>query len=203
MGAFCQFFLGKNSKTLSSLNFLQSGPQRFTKSDFSGLAPIRRVLTYNRAPYRTGGSCCGRGGDSRDSVAFNGLRGHWALLEFCGFWENARGPGSLGGPGAWCSHASWPRVGRRIPRAGTPAPLRAGTPLPLLHLFGKGQGVRGPGSRGGPGSWPSNCGRFGRGNTTSRVPPTSRDPLPLLWFSCKSLCKGSLRNLCLSGKWRC
>ena len=26
----------------------------------------------------------------------------------------------------------------------------------------------------------SNCGRFGRGNATSRVPPTSRDPLPLL-----------------------
>ena len=26
----------------------------------------------------------------------------------------------------------------------------------------------------------SNCGRFGHGNTTSRVPPTSRDPLPLL-----------------------
>ena len=26
----------------------------------------------------------------------------------------------------------------------------------------------------------SNCGRFGRGNTTSRVPPTSRDPLPFL-----------------------
>ena len=36
-------------------------------------------------------------------------------------------------------------------RAGTPLP--AGTPPPLLHLFGKGQGVRGPGSRWGPGSW--------------------------------------------------
>ena len=32
------------SKTQSSLNFLQSGPRRFTKSDFSELAPIRRVL---------------------------------------------------------------------------------------------------------------------------------------------------------------
>ena len=32
------------SKTQSSLNFLQSGPRKFRKSDFSGLAPIRRVL---------------------------------------------------------------------------------------------------------------------------------------------------------------
>ena len=62
---------------------------------------------------------------------------------------------------------------------GTPPPSRPG-PQPL-HLFGKGQGARGPGSRGGPGSGVfSNCGRFGRGNATSRVPPTSRDPLPLL-----------------------
>ena len=37
-------FPRKSSKTQSSLNFLQSGPRRFTKSDFSGLAPIRRVL---------------------------------------------------------------------------------------------------------------------------------------------------------------
>ena len=43
-GAFCQFFLGKNSKTQSSLNFLQSGSRKFTKSDFSGLAPIWSVL---------------------------------------------------------------------------------------------------------------------------------------------------------------
>ena len=34
----------KNSKTQSSLNFLQSGPRKVGKSDFSGLAPIRRVL---------------------------------------------------------------------------------------------------------------------------------------------------------------
>ena len=33
-----------NSKAQSSLNFLQSGPPKFTKSAFSGLAPIRRVL---------------------------------------------------------------------------------------------------------------------------------------------------------------
>ena len=45
------------------------------------------------------------------------------------------------------------------------------------------QGARGKGSRLERGSRLvafSNCGRFGRGNTTSRVPPTSRDPLPLL-----------------------
>ena len=38
-------FPGKNSKTQSSLNYLQSGPRKFTKPDFSGLAPIRRVLS--------------------------------------------------------------------------------------------------------------------------------------------------------------
>ena len=37
-------FPRKNSKTQSSLNFLLSGPRKLTKSDFSGLAPIRRVL---------------------------------------------------------------------------------------------------------------------------------------------------------------
>ena len=31
----------KNSKTQSSLNFSESRPRKFTKSDFSGLAPIR------------------------------------------------------------------------------------------------------------------------------------------------------------------
>ena len=36
-------------------------------------------------------------------------------------WGNARGPGSLGGPGSWYSHASWPRTGRRIPHE--PGPL--------------------------------------------------------------------------------
>ena len=45
------------------------------------------------------------------------------------------------------------------------------------------EGARGKGSRLEKGSRLvafSSCGRFGRGNTTSRVPPTSRDPLPLL-----------------------
>ena len=41
---FVGFFPRKNSKTQSSLNLLQSGPRKFSKSDFSGLAPIRRVL---------------------------------------------------------------------------------------------------------------------------------------------------------------
>ena len=36
-------FPRKNSKTQSSLNFLQSEPRKFTKSDFSGLASIRWV----------------------------------------------------------------------------------------------------------------------------------------------------------------
>ena len=39
-------FRRKNSKAQSSLDFLQSEPPKFTKSDFSGLAPIRRVLSY-------------------------------------------------------------------------------------------------------------------------------------------------------------
>ena len=43
-GNILSIFPRKNSKTQSSLNFLQSGPRKFTKSDFSGLAPIRRVL---------------------------------------------------------------------------------------------------------------------------------------------------------------
>ena len=43
-GSILSVFLGKTANTQSSLNFLQSGPPKFTKSDFSGLAPIRRVL---------------------------------------------------------------------------------------------------------------------------------------------------------------
>ena len=44
-GSILSVFPRKNSKTESSLNFLQSGPRKFTKSDFSGLAPIRRALS--------------------------------------------------------------------------------------------------------------------------------------------------------------
>ena len=46
-GSILSLFPGKkkNSKTQRSLNFLQSGPQKFTKSDFSQLAPIQRVLS--------------------------------------------------------------------------------------------------------------------------------------------------------------
>ena len=43
-GSILSVFPRKKSKTQSSLNFLQSGPPKFSKSDFSGLAPIRRVL---------------------------------------------------------------------------------------------------------------------------------------------------------------
>ena len=40
-GSILSIFLKKNSKRQSSLNFLQSGPQKFTKPEFSGLAPIQ------------------------------------------------------------------------------------------------------------------------------------------------------------------
>ena len=39
LGTFLSISPRRNSKTLSSLNLLQSGPRKFTKSDFSGLAP--------------------------------------------------------------------------------------------------------------------------------------------------------------------
>ena len=47
-GNILSVFPRKNSKTQSSLNFFQSGPRKFTKSGFSGLAPIRRVLINQR-----------------------------------------------------------------------------------------------------------------------------------------------------------
>ena len=59
-------------------------------------------------------------------------------------------------------------------------PFRPGPLPPFCTSLGR---ARGKGSRLERGSRLvalSNCGRFGRGNTTSRVPPTSRDPLPLL-----------------------
>ena len=59
-----------------------------------------------------------------------------------------------------------------------PYPLRAGSPLPAgtPHSFGKGKGQGVPARRGGGFRLVafSDCGRFGRGTTTSR------DPLPLL-----------------------
>ena len=45
LGSILSVFPRKNSKTQGSLNFLQSGPRKFTKSDFSGLAPIQWALT--------------------------------------------------------------------------------------------------------------------------------------------------------------
>ena len=47
-GSILSVFPRKGSKTQSSLNFLQSGPRKFCKSDFSGLAPIRRALSNSR-----------------------------------------------------------------------------------------------------------------------------------------------------------
>ena len=43
-------FPRRNSRTQSSLIFFQSGPRKFTKSDFSGLAPIQRVLITAQTP---------------------------------------------------------------------------------------------------------------------------------------------------------
>ena len=63
-----------------------------------------------------------------------------------------------------------------------PGPLPSPPPAPLW------EGARGKGSRLERGSRLvafSNCERFGRGNTTSRVPPTSRDALSLLTFCTK------------------
>ena len=40
VGSILLLFPSKARKTQSSLHFLQSGPRKFTKSDFSGLAPI-------------------------------------------------------------------------------------------------------------------------------------------------------------------
>ena len=45
-GSILSVFPRKKSKTQSSLKFLQSGPQKFSKPDFLGLAPIRRVLIF-------------------------------------------------------------------------------------------------------------------------------------------------------------
>ena len=40
LGTFCRFFSQeKKAKTLSSLNFLESGPRKVTKSDFFGIGP--------------------------------------------------------------------------------------------------------------------------------------------------------------------
>ena len=44
-GNISSIFPRKHSKTQSSLKFVQSGPRKLTKSDLSGLALIRRVLT--------------------------------------------------------------------------------------------------------------------------------------------------------------
>ena len=45
-------FPRKHSETQSSLEFLQSGPRKFTKSDFSGLAPIQQVpIVFALFPY--------------------------------------------------------------------------------------------------------------------------------------------------------
>ena len=44
-------------------------------------------------------------------------------------WENARGPGSLGGPGSWYSHASWPVQAEEHHELGPLAPFQPGPPF--------------------------------------------------------------------------
>ena len=57
---FVSFYQEKTAQnTESSLNFLQSGPRKFTKSDFSGLAPIQRVLIFLN--FQDFGFCVGPG----------------------------------------------------------------------------------------------------------------------------------------------
>ena len=53
--AFCQFFQKKQQNT-EFTKFFQSGPQKFTKSDFSGLAPTRRVLTHSKCEFMCNGA---------------------------------------------------------------------------------------------------------------------------------------------------
>ena len=66
------------------------------------------------------------------------------LAHFLSILENARGPGLVGPAQAEEHHEPGPLT----PFEPEPS-FRPGSP-PLLHLFGKGQGARGPGSRGGP-----------------------------------------------------
>ena len=95
-------------------------------------------------------------------------------------WENARGPGLLGDPGRGIPTLLDPVQGGR---AGTPTPLRAGTPFrpgppptPHLHLFGKGQGARVPARKGVAARcflelWAVRAWEYHKPG-----PPTSRDP---------------------------
>ena len=96
-----------------------------------------------------------------------------------------RGKGSrlIGGPGSWYSDGQSAHSSRK-PRAGTPLPDGTNYALRLPNEAQK--GGRGPFRKGGParrgGRGPRLVVFFGlygvkkRGNTTSRVPSTSRDP---------------------------
>ena len=62
------------------------------------------------------------------------------------------------------------------PASSRDPPFRPGPPS-LLHLFGKRQGARGPGSRGGPGSWFSrDVGGLGVGIPRARSPQRAGTP---------------------------
>ena len=68
-----------------------------------------------------------------------------------------------------------------------PGPLPSFEPpppplTPLCTSLGRARGKESPAREGVPANGFPEPWAFGRGNTTSRVPPTSRDPLPLLTF---------------------
>ena len=98
-----------------------------------------------------------------------------------------------------------PRTGRRTPRARTPTPLRAGTsPLPAgTPPAPISEGARGKGSRLERGSRLVVFSSCGHGNTTGRVPPTSRDPLPLLTQSTQPPACPVLGHFSVRGIPRC
>ena len=105
--SFWEHFVGfpeKNSKTQSSLNFLHSGPRKFTKSHFSGLAPIRWVLRF-------------QGVGASQPLKWNSgeLSGH--PISFHCSWEL---PGAISG--FWGGLGSL-RLWRKLPTLTTPPPI--------------------------------------------------------------------------------
>ena len=75
-------------------------------------------------------------------------------------------------------------------------PFRLGPLSPFCTSLGRGKGKGSRLERGSRLVVFLSCGLFGRGNTTSRVPPTSRDPLP---FLIKGLDEG--RGGCVRSFW--
>ena len=94
------------------------------------------------------------------SLTVRGLLGTSGGLILRGFWDmscggverglsgEAKGPGSLGGPGSWYSHAQTAHSLRK-PQAGTPSRARTPVPFPLPKEAQE-LGGRGPGRKGVP-----------------------------------------------------